>query len=141
MKGAKSRLSGRGRRGASARRRVPCEAIRGLLVEYLGHELGGERAVMVREHIRACPECAAEAARLEKTLALLREAPMPSAPYALSPTSRRRLQRAVAHPVLDWIFVHHRIVAWTVALGMLAAVLALAWHCRLKPETVIYWLR
>ena len=138
MKGARSRLPGR---GAPARRRIPCDAVRGLLVEYLGHELGGERAVMVRVHLRGGPECAAAAARLERTLALLREAPAPSAPSALSPSSRRRLHRAVAHPLLDWVFVHHRIVAWTVALGALAAVLAVAWRCRLRPETVIYWLR
>lgn len=122
-------------------RQVPCDKIRAALFDYFGRELGPEQAWLVREHLRSCPDCTAEAARVERMLAALRDAPAETPPETLPPSFRRRLARAVMHPVLDWICVHHRLVAWMTAFAVLGAVFALAWHCRFKPDTVIYWLR
>lgn len=120
---------------------VPCEKIRESLPGYIMHELPTEQAWLVREHLRNCPECAKEADELAKTLDFLAKAARDDGEATLRPSARKRLARAILHPVIDWICVHHRLVAWTVAIAAFAAVLAVAWIFRFKPEIKIYWLK
>ena len=122
-------------------RKVPCEKIRASLLEYLTRELGPEQERFVGEHLRTCATCRDEAARIERTIAALRKAPAAVPPAALRPTLRKRLERALLHPVIDWVCEHHRLVAWITALAVFAAVMAIAWRFRLKPDVVIYWTR
>lgn len=122
-------------------RKVPCEKIRASLLEYLTRELGPEQERFVGEHLRTCAACRDEAARIERTIAALRKAPAAVPPAALRPTLRKRLERALLHPVIDWVCEHHRLVAWITALAVFAAVMTIAWHFRFKPDVVIYWTR
>lgn len=122
-------------------RKVPCANIRALLLEYLTRELGPEQTLFVREHLRECAACREEEARIARTLAALRKIPVAAPPPALRPTLRRRLERALLHPAIDWVCEHHRLVAWIAALAVFAAVMAIAWRFRLRPDVVIYWTR
>ena len=101
-----------------------CEDVRSVLFEYMTHELGDARSVFVREHLRRCAACRAEAADIKATLAALHAADDGAAPPArLSEDHRERLLRAVMHPVLDWIDRHHRLVAALVAVIVILSVL------------------
>ena len=120
---------------------IPCEKIQDLLFDYLSHELGEKQSWIVREHLRTCPACAREAAQLAATVEMLKGGATPDVPARLPETVRRRLARALLHPVLDWMYDHRRLTAWTAALLAVALVLLVAWLCRFKPDTVIYWLR
>lgn len=120
---------------------VPCEKILEVLFDYLSHELNSDMSWLVHEHLRSCKSCAAEAARLAKTMDILRGSPAPSTPEHLKPTIRKRLQRALLHPLLEWIYVHRRLVAWSTALLITALVLAIAFYYRNQPELTIYWLK
>lgn len=120
---------------------VPCSQIRESLPEYLMRELPNEQAWLVREHLRNCPECSKEADSMARTLDFLASASRDDAGAKLAPSARKRLARAILHPVFDWICVHHRLVAWTAAIATLAAVLLVAWLCSFKPEIKVYWLK
>ena len=123
-------------------RKVPCRLIRESLLEYLTGELSAEKAWLVGEHLRHCPECSDEAARLARTLDFMRSATAArGVETALPQSARRRFARAIMHPVIDWICVHHRLVALGTALLVLACVMLAAWLCSFRPETVIYWLK
>lgn len=122
-------------------RKVPCAKIRALLLEYLTRELGPEQTIFVREHLRYCAACREEEERIARTLAALRKIPAAEPPPALRPTLRKRLERALLHPAIDWICEHHRLVAWLAAFTVFVAVMAIAWHFRLRPDVVIYWTR
>ena len=120
---------------------VPCGKIRESLPGYIMRELPAEQAWLVREHLRNCPECAKEADNLARTLEFLATAAHDDVEETLRPSARKRLARAILHPVFDWICVHHRLVAWAVAIAVFAAVLAVAWLFRFKPEIKVYWLK
>lgn len=122
-------------------RKVPCAKIRALLLEYMTRELGPEQTLFVREHLRDCDACRKEEARMARTLAALRKIPAAAPPPALRPTLRKRLERALLHPVVDWACEHHRLVAWIAAFAVFAAVMAIAWRFRLRPDVVVYWLK
>ena len=121
--------------------KAPCSRIRELLLEYVTRETGPELTWLVREHLRTCPECRAEAARISRTIAALRGVPAAPAPESLRPSARRRIARAIAHPAMDWICEHHRFVAWLAALAAFAATMAVAWHFRFRPESSVYWVK
>ena len=111
---------------ASPAQPVDCDDIRDLLYDYMARELGEMRSKLVREHLRHCPACSAEAAAITATLAALRETdPIPGdgTPDSLTTARRRRLRRLVAHPVLNWIDQHARIVALLVTGIILIATL------------------
>lgn len=119
---------------------MKCEDIRTALFDYLTRELGSGRADLVREHIRKCPDCQAEAAHIRKTFEFLHEASRLDRdfPERLSDERRARIVRAFMHPLLDWIYVHHvlvSIVATAAALALLFGVLrrVRAWRTE-KPE-------
>ncbi len=102
---------------------LKCDDIQELLLAYMSRELGDAQSLVVREHIRKCETCRAEAAEIEATFALLRrgseggvEGPR------LTDERRERILRAVFHPVIDWIDVHHRLVS--IALAILVLVVA-----------------
>lgn len=112
--------------GASAspgEKALKCEDIQELLLAYMSRELGDAQSLFVREHIRKCDCCRAEAAEIEATLALLRSGSGEDAGGArLTDERRERILRAVFHPVIDWIDVHHRLVS--ILLTMLVLVVA-----------------
>jgi predicted anti-sigma-YlaC factor YlaD len=105
-----------------------CREVQGVLYDYMTRELGSARSEVVREHVRRCEVCRAELAGLQKTLdvlSLARKAPVPS---RLSEHHRRRISRAVSHPVLDWICNHNVIVALSATLlAILLAAILMRW--------------
>lgn len=122
-------------------RKVPCQQIREELTDYLLRELPVEQSWLIREHLRNCPECTAEAERISRTLDFMKTMTSGDDAQTLPQSVRKRLARALLHPVLDWICIHHRLVAWCAALGALALTMLIAWLCSFKPETVVYWLK
>lgn len=105
-------------------RRVPCERIEEVLFDYMARELGPEQSLLVREHLRRCAKCRAKAAEISRTLEILEARdPGAGAPEALSPRRRRRVLWTKAHPVLDFIFVHHSMAS--LALTIIAVSLIL----------------
>jgi hypothetical protein len=56
---------------------------------------------------------------LSDTMAVLNLARKASAPDRLSPERRRLMHRAVAHPIVDWILRHNRVVAAVCTLFLL----------------------
>ena len=87
-----------------------------------GHEPG--RSDVIREHARRCQECRARLTELNDTVGRLHQADFPhgTLPETLSARHRARLTRALMHPVLDWIYVHHILVSSIVALLLLLAI-------------------
>ena len=109
-------------------RPLPCEDIRALMMDYMQRDLGEGRSDVIREHTRRCPSCREHLAELQKTLGLLHDTSFPhgSVPEHLSDQHRARLARALMHPVLDWIYVHHILVSTLfTALVILALVIGL----------------
>lgn len=106
---------------------VGCDQIQAVLIAYLARELGGSASVLVREHLRHCAACQAEAAEVARTLDLLKEGdPGLGAPSALSDRRRRRVLWAWAHPLLAWCVRRHHWVSLAAAILALAlALLAL----------------
>jgi hypothetical protein len=56
---------------------LKCEEIQQVLFSYMSRELGETQSVLVREHIRKCAVCRAEAVEIEETLALLKQSDDP----------------------------------------------------------------
>jgi hypothetical protein len=105
-----------------------CAEVEVLLPEMAGGELAGERAEVVRAHVKSCPACAERLAELTATVALLRRAgdsPLPrgfeaelhfklSAVHPPGPSLRHRLQ--------DWLAA--RPFAFAATAAALSALLA-----------------
>ncbi len=111
--------------GDAAEALLKCEDIQGVLFAYMSRELGDTQSAVVREHIRKCDGCRAEAAEIEATLALLhQDGEGKGVPHArLSDERRKRILRAVFHPVIDWVDVHHRAVSIVLAIIVLVVAL------------------
>lgn len=120
---------------------IPCEKIQELLFDYLSNELGDKQSWLVHEHLLGCRECSAEAARLEAAVEALKASRPPHIPEHLPPTMRRRLERAILHPVIDWMYCHRRLTAWLAAILGISLIVAAAWASRVKPDFTIYWLK
>lgn len=109
--------------------KMSCSDIQAVLFDYMTRELGGARSVLVREHIRKCDSCRAAAADIRATLDLLKQASKSTEgdlPSRLTRKRRKRIIRAMMHPVWDWISVNHFIVSIIVmGLVILAALLIL----------------
>ncbi len=105
-------------------RPLPCEEIQALMLDYVQHGLGEGRSDLVHEHTRRCPACQERMLKLQETLGILHDAPYPPGvlPQHLSDRHHSRIVRAVMHPVLDWIYVHHILVSALVATIVLASV-------------------
>jgi len=104
----------------------PCDEVQDVLLDYLNRELGPARSQFVREHVRRCERCRAAMAELSETIAVLNLARKAPAPDRLSPERRRLMQRAVLHPVIDWILRHNRTVAVVCTVVLLAGLILLA---------------
>ena len=105
---------------AASGTKMKCDDIQPLLMAYMTHELGGGTADLVREHLRKCEVCQAEAAEIQKMTDLLRKAGGGSASDGSEHLSRERRERitwAILHPVLDWMYRHHIIVSVLVAIA------------------------
>ena len=124
--------------------KMKCEDIQAVLFDYMAHELGSARSDLVREHMRKCETCRAAAADMQATLELLQKASKSTdeiMPSKLSRRRRKRMLRAMMHPVLDWISLYHFIVSMIVmGLVILAALLVLRtfepWKTGGPPEGV-----
>jgi predicted anti-sigma-YlaC factor YlaD len=124
-------------------RAVDCGQIQEVLFDYMARELGDAQSLLVHEHLRRCDVCRREAAAMRETLDLLRAGdPGRTAAGRLSECRRRRLRRALLHPVMDWIIVHHWLVALVAALLVLGCLLLLAWFCGRPPAAgTPLWIR
>lgn len=112
---------------------LDCEQIQAVLMAYLARELGPGPGTLVREHLRHCSACQAEAATLSETLLALKAGdPGRSVPAILSERGRRRVLWAWTHPLLAWCVRWHHWVSLTVALLVLLAVFAALRRWRLS---------
>lgn len=105
-------------------RRTPCTDIQEVLFDYMARELGAARSDLVRRHLRKCPDCQRAAADMQATLDLLRQTSREDAariPEHLTAERRRRMIRAVTHPVLDWVYRHHILVSVLIAAAAMTA--------------------
>lgn len=109
--------------------KMKCEDIQAVLFDYMTRELGPARSDLVREHMRKCDACRAAAADIKATLKLLQKASKSTEdimPSKLTRRRRKRIIRAMMHPVWDWISVNHFIVSIIVmGLVILVALLVL----------------
>ena len=122
-------------------RRVPCADIQAVLFDYMAHELGDKQSWLVHEHLLHCEACRREAASIKATLDLLRQDTSVAVPERLPNSMRRRLERAILHPVLDWIYEHRRLVAALLAVGIIALLALLAQnYSRVKPDGPSFWI-
>jgi predicted anti-sigma-YlaC factor YlaD len=118
------------------RMNLNCEEIQDNLMDYLTRDLGEARSDLIREHLRKCKACQAEARELQHTLDLLRGAsPSREIPSRMSPKARKRMMRAVTHPVLDWIYRHHISVSLCMALIVVIVLLMALKDIRLWRRT------
>lgn len=115
--------------------RLGCEDIGNYLMDYLTHDLGPARSDLIREHLRKCPDCRAEARELKETIDLLRSAsPAKTTPEHMSAKTRDRMMRAVTHPLLDWAFRHHIIISLLFAVLVLLMTLFALRNVRILDE-------
>lgn len=111
-----------------------CRDVQGVLFDYMTRELGPARSDVVREHVRRCEQCRAELAEMQKTLDVLTLARKAPVAERLSPDRRKRMSRAVAHPVIDWICTHNAIVGiLAAAMAIIVAFLAMRWAMDVEP--------
>lgn len=125
---------------------VECARIQEVLLEYFDRELGASAATLVREHLRRCPACQAEAAALAKVVEGLRAAdPAHSMPSVLSARGRRRVVWAWTHPVLAWCVLRHRWVSLMAVLLVFAGIFLALRHWRMikdpPPPGIAVWVR
>lgn len=130
-------MSDDGRRKATpgVGRSVDCERIREQLFDYLTHELGGGSATLVREHLRRCPACSEEAARIQKVVQALRlHDPGAVVAPAIEGRRRRRLLWLMEHPFIGACIRHHVATSIVLAVALLAVVTFVIMHIvRFKP--------
>ncbi len=93
--------------------RLKCDSIQHLLFAYMSHELGDVQSRAVREHLRQCGACREQASDIKTLLTAMQAASAAKmhAPLRLSADRRKRILRAVFHPIMDWIYCHHRLVS------------------------------
>ncbi len=130
--------------------RLHCSDIQVLLSAYMMRELGDVQSRVVREHLRSCEHCRREAADLQDMLETLQagaadaRGAMEGAGGRLTDERRARIMWVVFHPVLDWIYCHHRLVSTVAAVLVLAAALFVFRHAaifRVQPldEGIPVW--
>ena len=121
-------------------RSVDCEKIRGQLFDYLSHELGGGPSTLVREHLRRCPACSEEAARIQKVVEALRSHdPGAAAAPAFEGRRRRRLLWLMEHPFIGACVRHHVATSIVVAVVLLAVATLIVMrvvHFALPPKAL-----
>lgn len=126
---------------------IPCKDIQDLLFDYMSHELGGARCVLVREHLRRCDECTRHAAEIQSTLDLFNKASREKSdmPSRLTDERRKKLYWWYAHPFMRWIEGHHilfSIFTTLIVLAVLAIVMAKVklWQARPPEDLYPVWI-
>jgi predicted anti-sigma-YlaC factor YlaD len=117
--------------------RLQCAEIENVLFDYMSHEMGEARALLVREHLRHCPGCRVTAAGMQETVEALRKASreIPQEAEHLSDERRSRVKWALLHPVLEWMVHHHAVVSILIAVAvLLGLVYSLRRAGERKPE-------
>ena len=123
-------------------RLVPCEDIQAVLFDYMAHELGDKQSWLVHEHLLHCETCRREAATIKATLDILKGDKSVVVPEHLPNSMRRRLERAILHPVFDWIYEHRHLVAAIMAVAITAVLAFLAGrYTATKPDGQQFWIR
>ena len=117
--------------------RVDCGQIRELLFAYLTHELGDAQSLLVREHLRHCPDCATEAREMQETVDLIKQNdPAASVATSFAPKRRKRLIWLMEHPFIAKCIKHNRITSLVVMIVVLAILFAILWSLRIYREEV-----
>lgn len=109
---------------------LKCDDIQVLLSAYMMRELGDVQSRVVREHLRQCEACRRVASELQAMLDALHAGAAEARAgegARLSDERRARIWRAVFHPVLDWMYCHHRLVS---IMAAVLAVLIVLFVCR-----------
>ncbi len=123
---------------AEARRRLKCAEIQDHLVEYLSHELGEARSILIREHLRKCADCTAALNDIQAAFDALQETKRLDLdlPTHLTDDTRARVMKVVRDPFDNWIDKYHRLVAVAVTVLVLALAILLLARIRvsLYPE-------
>lgn len=110
---------------SSAKHPIDCSRIQPMLFDYLSHELGERKSMLVREHLRHCTDCSQEAVELQQTVLLMKNNdPGVSAPLALTRKRRRRLLWLMQHPFVARCLGHPRLTAFVLAIIVLTLVFA-----------------
>ncbi len=99
---------------------LKCKEIQEVLAAYMSRELGETQSILVREHIRKCNACRADAAEIKETLSMLNQSNNIDNQLRLSADRRKRILLAVFHPIINWIDLHHKLVSIVLALVVLA---------------------
>ena len=95
---------------------MKCEDIQTVLFEYMSRELGEGRSDLIRTHLQKCPNCREEAAEIRKTMELLRTMEKQGLPACLSDDHRKRIIKAITHPILHWLTTHHILTSIIMAI-------------------------
>ncbi len=105
---------------------LKCDEIQDLLLDYMSRQLGDARSVIVREHLRKCEKCSAEASEIQNTLDLLRKASAeePELPDHLTDRRKKRILRVIIHPVIDWMHQHHKLISIIITIVVLGIIFA-----------------
>lgn len=113
---------------------VKCRDIQELLLDYANRELGESRSALVREHLLYCEKCQTAYRDITETVAALQKASAPDdeLPDRLSEKHYKRIIRALTHPILDWIAVHHKVVAIVMAVAVLVFTMIVLKKIRIK---------
>jgi len=114
--------------------RISCGEIQELLFDYITRELGEGRSVLVREHLRKCPECQRAAACMQSTFELLHAGSRDweGLPSRLSDERRARIVFAFAHPVLDWAYRRHVLVSIIITVIALTLLTGVLYHVKTR---------
>lgn len=115
-----------------------CDDIQACLVDYVTRDLGDRQSRVVVEHLRDCETCRREAARMNETVKSLREV-LSDDSHLNARLSQRRLKRirlAAVHPLLDWVYQHHRLVSLVLAIIVVVITIYSIRHVELfkQPE-------
>ena len=102
-----------------------CDQIKPLLSAYLDRELPIWKIGLVRLHLRRCPECALQAAELQRISLALRTWDEVRAPVGMRDRIMRRVQRFAARSEASKIRWRSRIMK--VMAPLTATILTLAW--------------
>ena len=100
-----------------------CARIRPLLLAYMSRELEDAPSALVREHLRNCRDCAAEAAEIMSTLDALRVSDSAPGTDALTPRRRVRTLWLMERPLVAWFFLHRHVTGVICAVLVVSAVI------------------
>ena len=136
-------MSGKEKNKRPGHSQIRCEDISELLFDYMSHELGESRSILIREHLRKCEDCKRQAAEIQSTLELLNKASKEDTdlPSRLTDERRKKLYWWASHPAMLWIENHHTLFSAIVTLIIIAILGVILARAKLweedPPERVI----